>query len=1023
MSNTGGPTQQELQGRLTGIAKTVSKYEDKSLQEYARSLIPPSVLANSGVQNPYNHSGPNNDEFYYGVLSRDDDLVQSLLRWFKRDFFKWTNKPRCAACNCDPSCMECTGMSGPETDAERIGEASRVEMYSCSKCFSVTRFPRYNNPRTLLSPEGRKGRCGEFANAFTCLLISLGYAARYVYDVTDHVWTEYYSPALDRYVHVDSCEAKHDGEGLYEHGWGKQMKGVYAISSEGLVDVTGKYSRKLKDMGGLRYGNCSREAQDAVVASMDRSLKAKLNPARLAAVQRIEKNEREYMRQCQLLPWGDERCISEGRVSGDVDWKRLRGESGGSKPRPARNAVVDGLAMHRAARSVVPLYLPNPAHDTPLRVTCQSSDPALPEHTFSTPSFNHHAITYCNASSATGLKGLNLVVIHEKNLAVVGSVAFNIELPKADNDDSKAITAAHVNDFKQWLSALPEGRIVLGATVGLPVDGYDRGALDMLSTYFNVSVPSATKGVAFVSTVNRGARSTCDDTTQHSIAKVCVTLKAPALNKQECSGEVCKLTPNEDRNMGLRTYDNCFPQVVECVLPLTVMPLDKQLAATNEEVAKIAGMYVMMNPQYTGYSTGVGKPVFLISAAKGRAQKGWGNLKPGVGYVTVVKLPAAFCPSAPPPAVGQSYAKASLTALLPSTLLANDAPITRTSASALVGKKLILLYFSAHWCGPCRQFTPRLASLYPQISEHVEVIFVSSDRSESDFNSYFSTMPWIALPFSEQFYKQTLSQKCGVRGIPSLCVLDPITGSIVTSNGREDVGTHGAGVVDIWLSQLTSESLDEMDSIDRAAERAVTSFTRSEEDRIYGAIAGGQALSLPPPPPTQKEKQAALAARVKELFAELTTKDKTMDPNAAAAQAIREAKQQIASENSAKMAADRPTQECVFEDTIDAKEITAVDEFLATNDKAMSKSCVETLIKYVSNAMANPSENKYRVISSKNKVFINKIASANGALAMMESLGLGGFEFDPVEEMCVLRISKDLDLDVLLTGLKSIEPE
>lgn len=32
--------------------------------------------------------------------------------------------------------------------------------------------------------------------------------------------------------------------------------------------------------------------------------------------------------------------------------------------------------------------------------------------------------------------------------------------------------------------------------------------------------------------------------------------------------------------------------------------------------------------------------------------------------------------------------------------------------AALVGKDVILVYFSAHWCPPCRAFTPVLKDFY-----------------------------------------------------------------------------------------------------------------------------------------------------------------------------------------------------------------------------------------------------------------------------------------------------------------------
>lgn len=216
------PSQAELMSRLSSLPPTYRAYLDPSLQAYARSIIPASLLRSPcsspcSSQHPshdYCWSGPHTDEYFFGVLSRDDDFVQTLARWFKQDLFKWTNKPRCPACDAAPGAQASAGMAGPETAEERAGKASRVEVYKCGACSAVHRFPRFNDPRTLLSPAGRRGRCGEFANAFCALLVAVGYEARYVLDLTDHVWCEYYSYSLDRWVHVDPCEAKVDGDGL-----------------------------------------------------------------------------------------------------------------------------------------------------------------------------------------------------------------------------------------------------------------------------------------------------------------------------------------------------------------------------------------------------------------------------------------------------------------------------------------------------------------------------------------------------------------------------------------------------------------------------------------------------------------------------------------------------------------------------------------------------------------------------------------------------------------------------------------
>jgi len=102
---------------------------------------------------------------------------------------------------------------------------------------------------------------------------------------------------------------------------------------------------------------------------------------------------------------------------------------------------------------------------------------------------------------------------------------------------------------------------------------------------------------------------------------------------------------------------------------------------------------------------------------------------------------------------------------------------------------VIGLYFSAHWCGPCRSFTPRLAELYKECRDAgkaFEVVFVSSDRDQDSFNEYFGEMPWKALAFSERGLKKDLSDIYGVGGIPTLVLLTP-DGKVITKSGRDAV--------------------------------------------------------------------------------------------------------------------------------------------------------------------------------------------------------------------------------------------
>jgi len=112
-------------------------------------------------------------------------------------------------------------------------------------------------------------------------------------------------------------------------------------------------------------------------------------------------------------------------------------------------------------------------------------------------------------------------------------------------------------------------------------------------------------------------------------------------------------------------------------------------------------------------------------------------------------------------------------------------------SEALAGKDCVGLYFSAHWCPPCRGFTPKLAEVYNGLvsaGKSFEIVFVSSDKSEDQFNEYCGEMPWLALPYSERAAKQKLSQKFKVQGIPMLILLDG-SGKLLTKQGREAVAS------------------------------------------------------------------------------------------------------------------------------------------------------------------------------------------------------------------------------------------
>ena len=119
-----------------------------------------------------------------------------------------------------------------------------------------------------------------------------------------------------------------------------------------------------------------------------------------------------------------------------------------------------------------------------------------------------------------------------------------------------------------------------------------------------------------------------------------------------------------------------------------------------------------------------------------------------------------------------------------------------STTEAMVGKKYVGIYFSAHWCPPCRSFTPKLAEWFVANAAdlNMEIVFASSDNDEQTFDKYFGEMPWKALPYARRDIQAELSKKYKVSGIPSLVIVDAESGDLCTANGRDGVSQGAAGL-------------------------------------------------------------------------------------------------------------------------------------------------------------------------------------------------------------------------------------
>ncbi|PKA54053.1 putative nucleoredoxin 1 [Apostasia shenzhenica] len=119
----------------------------------------------------------------------------------------------------------------------------------------------------------------------------------------------------------------------------------------------------------------------------------------------------------------------------------------------------------------------------------------------------------------------------------------------------------------------------------------------------------------------------------------------------------------------------------------------------------------------------------------------------------------------------------------------------KVKISELKGK-MVGLYFSGSWCGPCRRFTPILVEAYTELAarnSNFEIVFVSADSDDEDFDEYFTHMPWLAIPFSDEEKREWLSENFGLEGIPTLIIIDQ-NGRLLTVEAVEFVRDYGAEV-------------------------------------------------------------------------------------------------------------------------------------------------------------------------------------------------------------------------------------
>ncbi|KAL7678112.1 hypothetical protein ACOME3_004340 [Neoechinorhynchus agilis] len=140
--------------------------------------------------------------------------------------------------------------------------------------------------------------------------------------------------------------------------------------------------------------------------------------------------------------------------------------------------------------------------------------------------------------------------------------------------------------------------------------------------------------------------------------------------------------------------------------------------------------------------------------------------------------------------------KVNLDSPLFTNLIGKDGKIVEKLAKDL---KYVCLYFSAHWCPPCKTLTPKLVTFYESYheSKSFEIIFISADQGKKQFENYFDSMPWLALDFESESKDNILSEY-SVNSIPRLIIIDINAKEVVCQDAQSYVAKDPEGEKFPW---------------------------------------------------------------------------------------------------------------------------------------------------------------------------------------------------------------------------------
>lgn len=122
------------------------------------------------------------------------------------------------------------------------------------------------------------------------------------------------------------------------------------------------------------------------------------------------------------------------------------------------------------------------------------------------------------------------------------------------------------------------------------------------------------------------------------------------------------------------------------------------------------------------------------------------------------------------------------------------APVKGKSKLSEITSKYKLVVFGASWCPKCSQEIPKLKAYYEKWKDKgLEIVFISLDTDQSEYNSFISSFPWISSCDYKSWQGKAVVDYC-VFATPTMYLLDKDQKIMVKPISAEQIET--------WLTMM-----------------------------------------------------------------------------------------------------------------------------------------------------------------------------------------------------------------------------